>query len=133
MEAPDKIYVREFTQGLNQMWSRVLATETSAIAQHEYIRKDALLEWAKETYLNENASLIRRVCYKQLIEKLNSMSKDSTPAWSLSALWNLCKEKGYSLEFNTKEDTPEGMIEHMVNILADPIINIMDKLANNQI
>ena len=39
----------------------------------EYIRKDALLEWAKETYLNENASAIRKVCYKQLINKLNSM------------------------------------------------------------
>ena len=38
----------------------------------EYIRKDALLEWAKETYLNENASAIRKVCYKQLVEKLES-------------------------------------------------------------
>lgn len=38
-----------------------------------YIRKDALLEWAKETYLNENASAIRKVCHKQLIDKLNSM------------------------------------------------------------
>ena len=59
--------------------------------------------------------------------------KDTVPAWSLGALWELCKEKGYSLEFNTKEDTPEGMIEHMVDILADPIISIMDKVANNEI
>lgn len=39
----------------------------------EYIRKDALLEWAKETYLSENASAIRKVCFKQLVEKLMSM------------------------------------------------------------
>ncbi|MBQ6958159.1 MAG: hypothetical protein IJP77_06340 [Bacteroidales bacterium] len=48
MKGPDKIYVREFAEGLNQMWSHIKATETSAIAQHEYIRKDALLEWAEE-------------------------------------------------------------------------------------
>ncbi len=73
MKVPDKIYVREFAEGLNQMWSHIKATETSAIAQHEYIRKDALLEWAKEAYLNENASAIRKVCYKQLVDKLSSM------------------------------------------------------------
>ena len=38
-----------------------------------YIRKDALLEWAKETYLHENASAIRKVCFKQFIEKLESL------------------------------------------------------------
>ena len=38
-----------------------------------YIRKEALLKWAKETYLNENASTIRKVCFKQLVEKLLSM------------------------------------------------------------
>lgn len=35
--------------------------------------REKLLEWAKETYLNENASAIRKVCYKQVIDKLNSM------------------------------------------------------------
>jgi hypothetical protein len=44
MKAPDKIWVREFAEGVNQMWSHIKATKTSAIAQHEYIRKDALLE-----------------------------------------------------------------------------------------
>ena len=47
MSAPDKIYVREFAEGLSQMWSGTRATETSATAQHEYIRKDALIKWAK--------------------------------------------------------------------------------------
>ena len=48
MTAPDKIWVREFAEGVNQMWSHIKATKTSAIAQHEYIRKEALLEWIDE-------------------------------------------------------------------------------------
>ena len=37
------------------------------------IDKDALVAWAKETYLCENASMIRKVCYKQLLEHLDSL------------------------------------------------------------
>jgi len=37
------------------------------------IDKDALVAWAKETYLCENASMIRKVCYKQLLEHLNTL------------------------------------------------------------
>lgn len=73
MNAPDKIYVKEFDGVISQMWSGIKATKTTANAQHEYIRKDALLEWAKETYLNENASAIRKVCYKQLVDKIESL------------------------------------------------------------
>lgn len=39
----------------------------------ELIDKDALVAWAKETYLCENASMIRKVCYKQLLEHLDSL------------------------------------------------------------
>ena len=46
--APDKIYVKEFGEGISQMWSSIKATETTANAQHEYIRKDALREWLKK-------------------------------------------------------------------------------------
>jgi len=37
------------------------------------IDKDALIAWAKETYLCENASMIRKVCYKQLLEHLDTL------------------------------------------------------------
>lgn len=37
------------------------------------IDKDALVAWAKETYLYENASMIRKVCYKQLLEHLETL------------------------------------------------------------
>lgn len=70
MKAPDKIYVREYPQGLNQMWSSVKATETSAIAQYEYIRKDALIELIKEeSKFWDDGKMI----FRGLIEKLNSM------------------------------------------------------------
>ena len=39
----------------------------------QYISKDALLTWAKETYLCENVSNIRKVCYKQLLNFLNTL------------------------------------------------------------
>ena len=45
---PDKIYVKEFDEGISQMWSSIKATETTANVQHEYIRKDALLEWLEQ-------------------------------------------------------------------------------------
>lgn len=59
----DKLYVNPYG------WNSKPSREDEA----EYIRKDALLEWAKETYLTENASAIRKVCFKQLIDKLNSL------------------------------------------------------------
>jgi len=39
----------------------------------QYIDKSALVAWAKETYLCENASMIRKVCYKQLLEHLDNL------------------------------------------------------------
>ena len=72
-KAPDKIYIAETPNKLIEIWSDEPIESKPYITEHEYIRKDALLEWAKETYLNESASAIRKVCYKQLIDKLNSM------------------------------------------------------------
>lgn len=60
-------------------WTGVLGSfyasprKPEEVNSEEYIRKDTLMEWAKETYLNENASAIRKVCYKQLIEKIESL------------------------------------------------------------
>lgn len=79
--APDKIYVREFAEGLNQMWSSIIATETSAIAQHEYIRKETLLEWLKAAiseikginYDEANYEAGEASAYDYVIEHLNEM------------------------------------------------------------
>lgn len=69
MKTPDKIFVSSDPFGFMSGYDM----EHHPPQGEEYIRKDALLEWAKETYLNENESAIRKVCYKQLIDKLNSM------------------------------------------------------------
>lgn len=77
MKALDKIYVREFNEGINQMWSSVKATETTAIAQHEYIRKDALLEWAnaRKAGLSSGESFVagERKMLKEIINKIESL------------------------------------------------------------
>jgi hypothetical protein len=88
MKAPDKIYVREFPQGLNQLWSSVLATQTSAIEQHVYIRKDALLDWIKDQ-LKENEEWRevnpddrffggKEVAFERLIDKINSLGASTS-------------------------------------------------------
>jgi len=41
-----------------------------------------------------------------------------TPAWSLSALWNLCRKLAVNFVFLTESDTPEEMIEMMVDHLV---------------
>lgn len=68
MAASDKIYVREYPEGLNQVWDEKLRVRTVAIAHHEYISKDALLEWAEE-----NMDSLGRLSYGELIDKLNSI------------------------------------------------------------
>ena len=68
--APDKIYLNKYMIRPGMLYPAQYPADTP---EFEYIRKDTLLEWAKETYLNENASAIRKVCHKQLIDKLNSM------------------------------------------------------------
>lgn len=57
------------------------------------IDKDALVAWAKETYLCENASMIRKVCYKQLVEHLDTLE---------------VKEVDLESEFNSFLDNKEG-------------------------
>ena len=59
----DKLFVNPYG------WNSEPSREDEVV----YIRKDVLLEWAKETYLTENASAIRKICFKQLIDKLNEM------------------------------------------------------------
>ena len=77
MKAPDKIYVKEFDKGISQMWSSIKATETTDNAQHEYIRKEALLEWAKECFrLQDEGSWYSKGAadaFSRVIDKLNSI------------------------------------------------------------
>jgi len=83
MEAPDKIYLREFKEGgLSQVWSGIKPTEETIIALPEYIRKDALLEYLRKEYALVDFHLKakddpvwwgQRNAFQQVIDKLNSM------------------------------------------------------------
>ena len=75
---PDKIYIRQYRDGDTSMfWDETPhEDEIAGIEAVEYIRKNALLEWAKERY----KSTISNVgCYtghsvwQEVIDKLNSM------------------------------------------------------------
>lgn len=80
MEAPDKIYIHTKTNPPEITWSEV---EEKNATNEEYIRKDALLEWAKEelshaianidAYPYEDAFRGHREKIEELIDKLNSL------------------------------------------------------------
>jgi hypothetical protein len=75
-KAPDKIYLREFEYALSQVWSGIKPTEETIIASHEYIRKDALMEWLENKIKISDGGFVNGlVClaYKDVIEHLNSM------------------------------------------------------------
>ncbi len=67
MKAPDVIYV-EFSEDVNLAFEKQPFEETPT-----YIRKDALLEWAKEHQEGERQGSYTWSCYQVFIDKLNSM------------------------------------------------------------
>lgn len=71
---PDKIYIREYPDGINQFWDREKRDDVVGIIYHGYIRKDALLEWAREKK-----------------ERLGKMF-DAMPATAIGAKLDACKE-----------------------------------------
>ena len=78
MNAPDKIYVREYPDGINQFWDRKKREDVVATIHHEYIRKDALLEWANNALssrrnMGDDYFIPAIVVLNELIDKLDSM------------------------------------------------------------
>ena len=68
---PDKIYVREYPDGIARFWESKKKEDVVATIPHEYIRKDALLEW-----LQNKVSLSYGVATDVLVEvidKINSL------------------------------------------------------------
>lgn len=65
---PDKIYVREYPVGLNQEWDEKPMVKTVAIAQHEYISKDALIE-----ILQGYSHPLTKLVIQEIIDKINSL------------------------------------------------------------
>ena len=77
MEAPNKIYIRDFGNLLCQVWTRDKGKKKNDV-DIEYIRKDLLLEWAKDNLLeceasNDETDYGRIDAYNKLIDKINSL------------------------------------------------------------
>lgn len=72
-KAPDKIYLREFGDSLSQVWSGIKPTEETIIASHEYIRKNALLDWLEECKNNPAITDLQKGNIQELIDKINSL------------------------------------------------------------
>ena len=66
MKAPDKIYMPN--ELLSEEWQRHIEGEDT-----EYVRKDALLEWAKEHQEGERQGSYTWSCYQIFIDKINSL------------------------------------------------------------
>ena len=74
MNAPDKIYIAETPNKFIEIWSEEPIESKPYITEHEYLRKDALLEWAREKK-----------------ERLGKMF-DAMPATAIGAKLDACKE-----------------------------------------
>lgn len=69
MDAPNKIYLNEDGYGVQTVWSTY---PSDVLPSHEYIRKDALLKWAKENQ-EKCFSVVEYDLFQEVIDKLNSM------------------------------------------------------------
>lgn len=65
MKAPDTIYLNEDGYGVQTGWSTY---PSDILSSHEYIRKDALIEWLKG--YNYPVTLI---VVQELIDKINEL------------------------------------------------------------
>lgn len=70
MKAPDKIYVREYPDGIARFWEEKKKEDVVETIPHEYIRKDALMEWLQQGFDWTKNPVIS---VQQIIDKLNSM------------------------------------------------------------
>ena len=78
MKAPDKIYVTIDRPAEKVLYNPELVgvawSKKDKSCEHiEYIRKDALLEWAKEHQKGERQGSYTWSCYQIFIDKLNSL------------------------------------------------------------
>lgn len=75
---PDKIYVREFPDGIAHFFEIKRKDDVVAAIPHEYIRKDFLLEWAKKELKNaedtnfDEFSKGEVFTWRRIVDKLNS-------------------------------------------------------------
>lgn len=74
---PDKIYIGNVTLSSNGLGERFLLSgwhikPNPRVINEEYIRKETLLEWAKEKQY-ESLTIVADNFWQEVIDKLNSM------------------------------------------------------------
>ena len=74
MKMPDRVYIREYPDGIARFWEEKKKDDVVATIPHEYISKDALMEWIQEARAipHENA-ITRDLAFQEVVNKLNSM------------------------------------------------------------
>lgn len=77
MKAPDKIYVAESRKIIGDIEHNVFSEQPFLQGSIEYIRKDLILEWAKELasepYDRTTESALKHQIAHYLLEKYNSL------------------------------------------------------------
>lgn len=70
MRAPDKIYVASYNgEAFSHSWTMEPLGDTTAT---KYIRKDALMEWAKQKQYDSD-TIVQDDFWQEVIDKLNEM------------------------------------------------------------
>ncbi len=75
MKSPDKIYIEQYSDGVfSTEWHKYTHSTENTIA-HEYLRKDALLEWAKGEIMPGNSAEGKgwNMAMQTLIDKIESL------------------------------------------------------------
>ena len=76
MKVPDKIYIAETPNKLIEIWSEEPIESKPYVTEHEYIRKDVLLDWVKGQAsivekLNGKGAMLK--AWDTLIDKIESL------------------------------------------------------------
>lgn len=97
---------------MNKQQLATTPAQSVQLLQAGISQETADFHWVKSCVKDENGNL------KDVL--FTGCFMDSYhPAWSLTALWRLAKEKGLSLVFSTGDDTPEDIVSLIVKALTD--------------
>ena len=73
MKAPDKIYIAETPNKLIEIWSEEPIEPKPYITEHEYIRKDALMELLLSLEARYSVFYLQGKVIRDVIDKIDSL------------------------------------------------------------
>ena len=69
MKLPDKLYINKYMIRPGMLYPAEFPPDNP---EEEYIRKDALIEWAKK-HQNDSATIVADDTWQEVIDKINSL------------------------------------------------------------